>query len=129
MTLREKIAQTIVGPRDGKHLESGKLEELQEVRWNWPETNRNDALSAADAILSIIADSVPPLVWETSNKTIYWCYTVYGRYSVFETLEGEGHVGLPGVPGVSVRGGINGAIEAANAHYRQAILKAAGIEV
>lgn len=77
------------------------------------------------ALPEVIKGMVKPLEWETANETMYWCHTAYGRYSVFETFEGEGYVGLPGSCGAfQIAGGLTAAIEAANAHNVAQVLKA-----
>jgi len=100
-------------------------------------TLRGYAEGAADAILAalpqIIGGMVQPLEWGTANETIYWCQTPYGRYSVWETFDGEGYASLPGrCGGYQVPGGLEVAKDAANAHYRDQccapFLKAPGME-
>lgn len=85
------------------------------------------------ALPSIIGEMVQPLEWGTANETIYWCQTPYGRYSVWETFDGEGYASLPGrCGGYQVPGGLEVAKDAANAHYRDQccapFLKAPGME-
>ena len=84
-----------------------------------------------DEAVEDIITALPGMVeleWETANETIYWCNTVYGRYTYWETLDGEGYVGFPEMyGGVPVNGKGDDAKAAAQDHYSKQIMKALGL--
>ena len=117
MSLREKIANVVI-------------DNCEEVL-NW------EAEAAADAILSTIAESVPPLEWVEESDfhcpEIFQCETDFGRYCAYTEHERPGYFALLEDGATSFEAGpfetMSEAKAAAQADRTSRILKAAGIEV
>lgn len=116
--MREALAQIISETMNGGEFKSPKF---------YNGDQRDLWLDRADAIIAALPGLVADLEWETANETVYWCDTPYGRYSVWETLDGEGYVNLPSTSGgFPVPDGMKGAKAVAQEDYTGCVLSAFG---
>ncbi len=75
--MRDRIQGIILGPRDATHIGQEKLEELQDIRRKWNQSETQDAMNAADAIIAALPSMVQPLEW-----SLGWADTAVGMYYI-----------------------------------------------
>jgi hypothetical protein len=127
--LRDKIARgtwdTLGSDYTFDEAVSGqeKATHAQAVKWVY---------NLADAILALIRENVPPLVWGETSYGRPEAFALNGVYRIQPAADGGFvvHFGKQGIP--TADGRMNHLTEqaakaAANEHHRQAVLKAAGL--